>query len=131
MEEFSTRSWPAKDRSAFFSNQPTVREIIDVFGLPPVATRGMPKFVEPEHRELHSEVQKLSSMLPSDRDSLLQYATSKIAGLNDAVERLLRTLGPRIWGRSVDRVRLLADPGSLRRRHRKTLVYEDPSDWKM
>jgi hypothetical protein len=131
MEDFSKRSWTAKDWAAFFSNQPTVRDIIDMPGLPAVARRGMPKFTEPELCELHSEVQKLSCMLPTNRDDLLQSAASRISGLNNAMHTLLCTLGPRIWGQAADRTRLLADPGTLRRRHRKTLVYEDLSDRQM
>ncbi|KAF3031457.1 hypothetical protein E8E12_001246 [Didymella heteroderae] len=128
MQDFSTRSLTAKDWATFFSNQPTVREIIGVLGLPPVASRGIPKFSEPELQDLHSEVQKLSNMLPTSRDDLLQFAASRISWLNDVVDNLLCTFGPRIWGQAADRARLLADPGTLRRRHRKTLMYEDPSD---
>jgi hypothetical protein len=131
MEGFSQRSWTAKDRTPFFSNQPTVREIIDVLGLPAVARRGMPKFTEPELRELHNEVQKLSCVLPTNRDDLLQSAASRISGLKDAVHALLCTLSRRIWGQAADRSRLLADPGTLRQRYRKTLVYEDLNDRQM
>jgi hypothetical protein len=86
--------------------------------------RGIPKFDNPDYRELSSEVKKLSKELPKEKDALLDFAADP-SSLNQKLEDLLASYGPAIWGKDADRSCLLT-PDPTKKTYNKDLFYEEP-----
>jgi hypothetical protein len=117
--------------SAFKSHSPKIRTITESLGLGlsasgSIKNRGMPKFDNPDYRQLSSEVARLSKGLPKEREALLDFAADSHS-LDIELEKLLETFGPAIWGRDTDRSCLLA-PDPDKKTYTRDLFYEDPKD---
>ncbi|KAI0568686.1 hypothetical protein Alg130_11996, partial [Pyrenophora tritici-repentis] len=120
--------WSQSDWIIFLGSQgPTVRQIIRCLGLSHTDNRGAPKFSERESRRLSNEVQKLSQTLPTDMDALLQSA-SDYNVLDEALNTLLNSHGPAIWGENADRKRLLITAGTSDTSYSTELIFEVPAD---
>jgi hypothetical protein len=130
-----TERWDrSKWISVFSSHSPTIREVTECLGLglsPSASTtnRGIPKFDAPEFKQLSQEVTRISKDLPMERDKLLDVAAES-SDLEEALDTLLESLGPQIWGRGADRTRLLK-PDPEKKTYIRDLYYEDPEDREM
>ena len=131
MADFSLQLWSQSDRLIFLGSQgPTVSDIIRCLGLSHTNRRGVPKFSEPESQDLSEEVQKLSQTLPKDADALLESASDPNA-LDEALNTLLSSHGPAIWGANADRERLLVTAIASDMSYPKELFFEIDVDRSM
>jgi hypothetical protein len=123
--------WSQDDWSIFLGSQgPTVSEIIKCLGLSHTNEGGVLKFPKRESRHLSKEVQELSQNLPTDTDALLRSALDPNA-LDEALNTLLSSHGPAIWGENADRKRLLVTPSASDMSYPKELFFEVPVDKSM
>ena len=107
MANLPLQLWSQSDWTIFLGSEgPTVRDIIRCLGLSHTNRRGVLKISEPETQALAEEVQKLSQALPTHTDALIESASDPNA-LDEALDTLLSTHGPAIWGANADRKRLL------------------------
>ncbi|RAR15497.1 hypothetical protein DDE83_001138 [Stemphylium lycopersici] len=100
-----------------------VRDVIECLGLSLAegsAPSGPPIFDHPIYTELSKEVKKLSKELNEDACQLLNFAADPNS-LNKELEQLLEDYGPSIWGKDVDRSRLLP----INKTYNKDLFYEE------
>ena len=119
--------WSQSDWTIFFGSQgPTVCDIIRCLGLSHTNDRGFPKFSERELQHLSKGVQTLSQTLPTDRHALLRSASDPDV-LDEALNTLLISHGPAIWGENADRRRLLVTAGTSDTSS-KQLFLEVPAD---
>jgi hypothetical protein len=131
MTDFPLQLWSRSDWFIFLGSQGlTVSDIIRCLGLSHTNRRGVPKFSELESQGLSEEVQKLSQTLPADANDLLESALGPNA-LDEALNTLLSSHSPAIWGANADRERLLVTAIASDMSYPKELFFEIDVDRSM
>jgi hypothetical protein len=128
MDDRPLQRWDQNDWNIFLGSRgPKIREIIECLGLSHTTDRGAPIFTERESQDLSKEVQILSQTLPANRVDLFKSALDPNA-FNKELDDLLSNHGPKIWGESADRRRLLIAAGTSNTNYPKNLLFEVPVD---